>query len=133
MSSVRCVSIMVLLILKTFLDFIIFVFNSNYVQFKLDQQFSNAIDEVDDTNVQLDWYLFPSKIQRVLPIIIQSTQKAVVIKCFGNVLCARIQFQKVRFVSLLPYILDKTCNFTFSFQVVNTVYSYFMVLRKFYQ
>lgn len=58
------------------------------------QRFSNAVDEVDDVIVLLDWYLFPKEIKRVLPIVMQSAQVPAVIKCFGNVLCAREQFKK---------------------------------------
>lgn len=65
------------------------------VQFKLEQRFSDSISEMDDVITQYDWYLFPYKVRRILPMVMQNTRKPIIIKCFGDVLCARIQMQKV--------------------------------------
>lgn len=65
------------------------------VQFKLEQRFSDSISEMDEVITQYDWYLFPYKVRRILPMVMQNTQKPIIIKCFGDVLCARIQMQKV--------------------------------------
>lgn len=111
-------------------------FQSDNMKFKHDQRFSNAVEEIDNAIVQLDWYLFPNEVQRFLPIMMQSAQEPIVVKCFGNILCARIQFQKVRFVLLLllfSLFVGMSRNLLIPFQMVKTAYSYFMVLRKFYQ
>lgn len=63
--------------------------------FKHGQQFSTAIEGIDIAFSQLDWYSFPSEVQRILPPIMLITQQPNYIKCFGNVLCARKQFRKV--------------------------------------
>lgn len=52
-------------------------------------------EKIEDTIILLDWYLFPSELQRALPTVVQSAQEPSVIKCFGNVSCARQQFKKV--------------------------------------
>lgn len=72
-----------------------FNFLSHYMQSKRGQQFSNAIEGIDIAFSQLDWYLFPSKVQRMLPTVMLITQQPTFIKCFGNVLLARQQFRKV--------------------------------------
>jgi hypothetical protein len=33
---------------------------------------------------QFKWYLFPSEIQRMLPLILNFAQQPIEIKCFGN-------------------------------------------------
>lgn len=67
----------------------------HHVEFKFEQRFSDSMLEMDNTIVQYDWHLFPYKVRRILPMVMQNTQKPIIIKCFGNVLCARIQMQKV--------------------------------------
>lgn len=46
---------------------------------ELGQRFSNSFIEIDDAIGQLDWYLFPIGIQRLLPITIMNVQQPVVI------------------------------------------------------
>lgn len=114
-------------------------FKGNYdSQFSLfNQMCTDQFDKIDDEIIQLNWYSFPNEIQRILPAVMLSTQQSAVIKCFGNVLCARVQVKKVCFVFLLPnfclFNINVNQNFGISFQIANVVYSYFMVLRKFYQ
>lgn len=87
-------------------------------------------------NSEFDWYLFPNEVQRILPTVVQNAQKPVVIKCFGNVLCSREQFKMVGFVlrSLKCEFVYKVLMWLkFLFQVVKTIYSYFMTLREFYK
>lgn len=59
------------------------------------QQFSDAFGDFDGGFYQVDWYLLPFAIQRMLPMIILNAQKPVVVKCFGNISCERETFKKV--------------------------------------
>lgn len=59
------------------------------------QQFSDILNEVNDELAQLDWYLFPTKIQRMLPVIIDNVQKDVSVESFGIVSLNREQLKKV--------------------------------------
>lgn len=59
------------------------------------QRFSNAYEEIDNEIGQLDWYLLPMKIQRMLPTIMANTQQPTCIKCFGSSTCSRETFKKV--------------------------------------
>lgn len=67
---------------------------------ELGQQFTNTFDRFTDDFDQLDWYLFPVKIQRILPIVINNVQKAVSFECFGIISGSRDQFRKVEFINL---------------------------------
>ena len=57
---------------------------------------SNHFDYIDDTMGQFKWYLFPWKIQQILPIILINAQQPVYLKCFGSIPCDRETFKKVR-------------------------------------
>lgn len=62
---------------------------------ELGQQFTNTLVKVDNELKQLDWYLFPAEIQRILPAVINNVQKPVVIECFGIMIASREQFKVV--------------------------------------
>lgn len=103
------------------------------------QRFTDAFGEINDVIDQLDWYLYPVEIQRLLIPIMMNAQKPVTINFFGSITCCREQFRKVcqdlfrlnRFYSSGVNIFD--LNFNFYSKVVYAAYSYFMVLKKFYQ
>lgn len=63
---------------------------------EIGQQFTNALGKVNDQFEQLDWYLFPAKVQRMLPTIINNVQDPVEIGCFGIMYCSREQFKTVK-------------------------------------
>lgn len=65
------------------------------------QQFTNALGKVSDEFLLLNWYLFPAKIQRMLPITINNVQKPVVIGSFGTISGSRDQFKKVVQMTLI--------------------------------
>lgn len=62
---------------------------------ELSQRLGNAFSEIDRMIEQLDWYLFPVNIRRLLPIIIAVAQKPVNLECFGSISCDRAVFKKV--------------------------------------
>lgn len=62
---------------------------------ELGQRLTNAFEEINDEIWQMDWYLFPSQIQRMLPTIMNLTQKKVAFKCFGSIAGSRETFKKV--------------------------------------
>lgn len=49
---------------------------------------SNRIEE-------LNWYLFPIDVQKMMPIIIQNAVEPIEIGCFGSITCKRDSFKKV--------------------------------------
>ena len=62
---------------------------------EIGQRFCNAFDVVDDTIGQLNFYLLPMEIQRILPMVIMYSQEPLVVRFFGSLCCTREQFKKV--------------------------------------
>lgn len=56
----------------------------------------NEFGDIDAKIGQFKWYLFPHKIQQLLPIIIINAQQEVGFECFGSMLCNRETFKRVR-------------------------------------
>lgn len=76
---------------------------------ELGQRFSNSFDLISDIMIgKLSWYLLPVESQRLLLFTIMNVQRPVVIKCFGNILCGREQFKKVRLIDM-TYLLNVHC------------------------
>lgn len=72
--------------------------NSNFAACELGQKFSNAFSDIDNSIGQLDWYLFPFEIQKMLPMIMSYAQQSLVVQFFGSLACSREQFKKVGLV-----------------------------------
>lgn len=64
-----------------------------------------AFENIDYDFEQLDWYLFPIEVQRMLPSILIGVQKPIFVGCFGIVEASRDQFQKVNQISMRNYHL----------------------------
>lgn len=96
------------------------------------QKFSDAFSQNDDVLGQLQWYLMPIEIQKMLPPVIINTQKPIDIKFFGTMACNREQFKKVNMSQWMPCCAIAVLCLQ-NFQVVNAAYKYFMVLREFYK
>lgn len=62
---------------------------------EMGQQYSYAYDEIDGAINQLNWYLFPMKLQRMLPTIMMNMQQPFEIMCFGSTTCNRETFKRV--------------------------------------
>lgn len=60
------------------------------------QRITNAFSDINDALDQLDWYLFPMEIQRLLITTTLYLQKPAEIAFFGSIQCSREQFTKVR-------------------------------------
>lgn len=96
-------------------------------------QVTERFDNIKDTVYQLQWYTYPTNIQKDLQLIIASSQRSIHIEGFCNTRCTRDKFTKV------IILLSKSCDFIqifffhffHLFQVINTTFSYFMVLRSF--
>lgn len=62
---------------------------------ELGQQLTNTLARFEYKFEQLDWYLFPVKVQRSLPTVLNNVQKPVEIGCFGILRANRDQFKNV--------------------------------------
>ena len=76
-----------------------------FFQCEVGQRFTNPMDGINDNINQIDWYLFPIGIQRILPLIMMNTQKPNDIECFSIVSVSREQFKKVKLNEFHPIIL----------------------------
>lgn len=74
---------------------VIYAFGILFIACELFQRISLAFDGCNDTISQLKWYLFPVKLQPMMPVIINASQKSIEIKCFGSMACDRESFKYV--------------------------------------
>lgn len=56
---------------------------------------------IDKTMDDIDWYLYPIEIQRMLPAIILVTQKPIYVELFGSITASRETFGNVRVADCL--------------------------------
>lgn len=67
-----------------------------FISCDLCEKTSDAYNEIDYEISQLDWYLLPFAVKKLLPIIIMNAQKEVKFECFGTVISGdRDAFKKV--------------------------------------
>lgn len=113
-----------------------YAFGTIFITCELCQRVNLAFDECSDIIDQFDWYLLPAKIQRIMPMVIHFTQQPIEIKGFGSASANRDTFKRVSTINValsLAFNRRKfVMNLGFYFQVVKTAFSYFMVLRQFY-
>lgn len=64
---------------------IAYAFGTLFVSCELGQRNHLAFNECSEVIDQFDWYLLPSDIQRMLPLLSHFSQQPVEIKCFGSV------------------------------------------------
>lgn len=106
-----------------------------FIVCELCQRATNEFGDVNDVIGQFAWYRFPTIIKKRLPTIIQFAQQDIVFECFGSISCSREAFKKVSFTIFLQ-LTCINCVTDFhvpGWQVVNSAFSYFMVIRRFYK
>ena len=70
------------------------------------EKLSTAFDEVYHVIDQLDWYMYPSEMAKILPIVFVNAQRRVVVECFGSIPCSLGTFKKVCVKGLETKILS---------------------------
>lgn len=66
-----------------------------FVACELGQRYSNGFNEIGKAFAEVNWYLLPIEIQRMLPTIMIYLQEPNDFRIFGNISTSRKQFQKV--------------------------------------
>lgn len=56
---------------------------------------TNQFCKINNTLYYCNWYTFPSRLQKILPIVMISAQELVVIQSFASLSCTRDAFKKV--------------------------------------
>lgn len=77
-----------------------------YVVCKIGQIGCDAVDTFDMGIEQMDWYLYPTEMQKLLPTIINMAQKPVEFIWFGSMDVDRNSFKKVIRIERWPQFLD---------------------------
>lgn len=78
------------------LFFSLYGFGAVFITCELCQRKTNSYEEFNDIIDQFKWYLFPTKIQQILPTILLEVQQPVHIECFGSIACNRETFKRVK-------------------------------------
>lgn len=86
-----------------------YAFGAVFIICELCQRVSNQCDDVGDIIGQAKWYLFPAKIQRILPLIIANVQEEVFVECFGSIACNRETFKRVNSLLLARLLYICLC------------------------
>lgn len=85
--------------------FAILTFGALLIICELSQRQNLAYKECGDMVEQLDWYRFPTEIQRIYPTILAIMQQPIEIVCFGGTTCNRESFKKVSTLSCINFAL----------------------------
>lgn len=95
---------------------------------------TDHFDSLSDSYYEVLWYRLPVKQQKYFILLILNAQKPIYLEAF-TLQNTRETFKKV--ISIISmemrsmkykFAINKVC---FTFQVINTVYTYFMSLRQF--
>lgn len=80
------------------------------------QMLTDHFDQLGDAITDCDWTLFPKGIQKILPIVIQNTQREVVLETFENAACNRESFKMVCYLYWMtsPFV-------TFDFILIHVI------------
>lgn len=62
------------------------------------ERVTDAFIRINDAIDQLNWYLFPTTLWKILPTIIIAVQDSVGLQCVGSISCSRSVFKKVSFI-----------------------------------
>lgn len=72
-----------------------YAFGVLFVSCEIGQRLNVAFEECSSLVDQFNWYKFPIKMQRMLPLILHFTQQPIYIKCFGSTAADRETFKYV--------------------------------------
>lgn len=67
-----------------------------YFACEIGHQLTYTVNKINEQFLCLHWYLFPAKIQQILPFAMVNVEKPVIIPCFGIMYASRDQFKKVQ-------------------------------------
>lgn len=72
-----------------------YAFGLVLISCELGQRMTNAFEKFEVVICELDWLLFPVKLQQMLPPLLIIAQQPVRLECFGSNACVRESFKKV--------------------------------------
>lgn len=101
-----------------------------FIPCELSERICLAFENVYETIIELDWYVFPIGMQKMLSIVLIISQDPIALRCFGSIYCGREVFKKVCRSECKFFFYDFFFGI-FVFQMNNKSFSFFMVLRQF--
>lgn len=66
-----------------------------FIACELSQRLGNAFTDIYELIDQFQWYRFPTKVRRILPMALGFVQQPVSLECFGTFVCCRDAFKRV--------------------------------------
>lgn len=81
--------------IAVFIVQVYFVFGIAFIICEIGQRVSDSFDQIFDTIDQFEWYLFPIKIQRLLPTLLIIAEQPVEIAVIGSTSPNRNTLKKV--------------------------------------
>lgn len=81
---------LIVMVIEVFYSFVIFI------TCEMGEQLKSKYEDIEHMIGQLDWYLVPAEVQRILPTIIINAQKSVTFEIFASTDTSRESFQTVR-------------------------------------
>lgn len=81
-----------------------------YIACDLGQRMTNAFDQIDLKIQRFHWYLLPSDLKRILPVIIAASQQPVELECFGSTTLSRDVFKRASPIDLMNCITQTFSN-----------------------
>lgn len=108
-----------------------------FVFCELGERVNGGFNQINEVFNQFDWHLLPIEVRKNVHVIMAGTQISVTFNTLGSITCVREVFKKVRslFVSILTtrqiHSILYFVTLYNDFQIVNSAFSYFMILRKF--
>lgn len=72
-------------------------FAANFLFCEFGEQVTRKFNQLNDIICQSEWYLLPNDIQRMLPTIMMTTRKGIILQGFGGVELTREAFKTVSF------------------------------------
>lgn len=84
-----------------------YAFGNVYIACEFGHQVQHRFERIHDVVGELDWYLFPDELRKILPFVEQFVQQPVEFEFFGSISCGRPLFKDVSemFLVFFPEII----------------------------
>lgn len=92
---------------------LVYVSGVMFAYCEMGEQVTSAFEEIEHMLAELDWHLFPSEIQRMMPMLLMVARQPVDFMGYGNLPASRYTMQRVRIQNIF-YVLEFSLIGSFS-------------------
>lgn len=117
------------MVLMTVICEMFWSFVLSFIYYEFGEKTSNGFSEFSDGICQINWHSFPIEIQRMMPTVMNVAHQPVLIRGFGILPYLR-ESSKIVCPDIDGLIHWWNWCFCILFQVINSAFSYFMMLRQ---